>query len=85
MYQDASTGTSNATTYTMTGLPKTPTAPQSFMVVVDDNGVTLTAPGQATIASGSTTVTFAKVLGGSGGFTASGGKAVLGMTLIYSF
>jgi len=85
IYSDSTTGTSNATTYTMTGLPKTPNITQSYPAFLDDAGTTLTTPGTASIASGTTVVTFNKTAAVSGGFTASGGKACLSMVLIYSF
>ena len=85
MYEDSVTGTSNAATYTMTGLPRTPVVAMQFLCGVTDSGTTQSAPGSASIANGSTTVTFGKTVAGAGGFTASGGKACVSLLMVYAF
>lgn len=71
-YWESVVGTSNATSFTITGVPVTAAATNPpLMCIVTDNGITQTSPGYC-IPSG-TTLTFAKGLGGAG-FTAAGGK-----------
>lgn len=73
-------GTSNATTFTVTGMPvaaKTLVNDiQAGFAQTTDNGVTSTSFGLVAIASGSTTLTIYKDAAG-GGWTASGTKAAL--------
>ncbi len=67
------TGTSNATTFTITGLPAflAPATSQAWNPVVEDSGAF--AVGYMSI--NSTTISFGKGLSSVGGFTASGTKA----------
>lgn len=78
--QGGPSGTSNATTMTITGLPASLT-PSTFACsvpcIIEDNGTV-----QLGVASLSgTTITFGKTVSGSGGFTASGTKGLPGSTV----
>ena len=71
------TGTSNATTMTLTGLPSgigPQDNTQTFPVILEDNGAV--AVGQMQVTLNQTTITFGKVPGANGGFTATGTKGI---------
>lgn len=70
-------GTSSATTATMT-LPIMPVSINSYLFVSGlDNGTAIAQPCEADLGL-TTTVTFNKVFGSSGGWTASGNKIIMG-------
>lgn len=80
-YRDTANGTSNAVTYTITGLPfaaVTQTPPLN--VIVTDNSVQ--AAGTVQVAGTTATMTKGAATGG-GGFTASGNKACSGFIITY--
>ena len=79
-YADNGNGTSNATTFTVTGCPVAPNSGisfTSFQATVVDNGFVQTSPGNAFWSGGSSTLTIQKTLSGTG-FTASGTKGSTG-------
>lgn len=66
-------GTSNATTFTITGLPFTPNSSNIYPVYAADAGTVVFST--ATVAAASTTITMTKgAAGGGGGWTNSGNK-----------
>ena len=83
LYVPALTGTSNATTFTLTGLPAAivPTLQAYALVVATDNGVRVTT--LATLSPGSSVLTINVTING-GAWTTSGTKALLPCWLTYA-
>jgi len=75
-------GTSNATTFTITGLPITPNCTCYIPIGVVDNGVIVATPGRAFLLTGNTTITITKDMQGNG-FTASGNKRTQNIFLTF--
>ena len=77
------TGTSNATTFTLTGLPAaiTPVNGEFLTVPATDNSVAILAT--LLLTAGSTTITMSTAIGAGGAWTAANTKALLARTISY--
>ncbi|MCJ7826453.1 hypothetical protein MUP56_02455, partial [Patescibacteria group bacterium] len=71
-YVTTGAGTSNAATFTITGLPATAVTVAFGAINVKDNGAWQAGAGSVYI--NGTTMTIGKTMTGAGGFTASGDK-----------
>lgn len=87
-YKQTANGTSNATTFTITGLPLTPSFPSVTNLlfpahVVTDGGTLQAAAGRVDVTSGSTTLTLRLDSGGATNWTNSSIKGVDNFTVMY--